>query len=44
MSNNRVKLTKTVLFREGHDEFDLEDHKPAIFKKTAKHKKYNMEF
>lgn len=31
-------------FKEGHDEFDLEDHKPAIFKKTAKHKKYNMEF
>ena len=30
-------------YREGHDEFDLEDHKPAIFKKTEKHKKYNME-
>lgn len=30
-------------FKEGHDEFDLEDHKPAIFKKTEKHKKYNME-
>eukprot|EP00116_Pleurobrachia_bachei_P007068 sb/3467330/ len=30
-------------FREGHDEFDLKDHKPAIFKRTSCHKKYNLE-
>ena len=30
-------------FREGHDEFHLGDHKPTIFKKGGKHRKYSME-